>query len=57
MNLKIIKKKPMWLHECNLFFVNGCRMYCTEYITGVSYHNCKHGKVLCTIISSDLNKV
>lgn len=57
MKNKIVKKKPMWLHECNLFFVNGCRMYCTEYINGVPYSSCKHRKILCTIISNDLDKV
>ena len=54
---KIIKKKPMWLHECNLFFVNGCSMYCEKYVPGVPYSSCKHRKILCMIISNDLDKV
>ena len=51
----ITKKKPMWLYECNMFILNGCNIYCTEYIEGISYHNCKHRKVLCVIVSNDLN--
>lgn len=54
---KIVKKKPIWLYECNTFQVNGCEMYCTEYVKGVPYHACKHHKILCKLLEGDLNKI
>ena len=52
---KIIKEKPIWLWKCNLFHVNGCKLYCSEYEKGIPYHACKRRKALIGIMEEDLN--
>ena len=51
----ITKEKPIWLWECNLFQVNGCELYCSEYEKDIPYHACKRRKALCIIIWEGLN--
>jgi len=48
--VKITKKKPARLHECNLFLVNGCEMYCKEYVKNTKWYGCNHRKKLCESI-------
>ena len=55
--IKITKKKPIWLWECNLFHVNGCKLYCSEYEKDIPYHACKRRKALIDIMEEDLDEV
>ena len=52
---EIIKEKPVWLYQCNLFQLNGCKLYCSEYEKDVPYHACKRRKALIFIMEEDLN--
>jgi len=44
---KIVKKKPTRLYECNLFLINGCEMYCKEYVKNTQWNSFEHLKKLC----------
>jgi len=52
---KIIKQKPIWLWQCNLMQINGCIIYCNQYVESTSWRNCKHRKVLCKIIEKEID--
>lgn len=55
--IKITKQKPIWLWKCNLFQVNGCKLYCTQYMKGTPWYKCKHRNILCKIIEEGLDEV
>ena len=53
----IVKKKPVWLHQCNMFQINGCSVYCNQYTEGALWNTCKHRKMLCKILTKGLNEL
>ena len=53
----VTKEKPIWLWECNLFQVNSCELYCSEYEKDIPYYACKRRKALVGIMEEDLDEV